>query len=339
MHTDAPPNNNSSAISELTFNLTAGNQVNTETLTVNVYRLAQGQDVWIAGAEYTILSGAAVNDFFSCAIPYTDKYRAVVTYSGVAASATYVTVTVSQTWNCGTLRHNALPQISSIQTNLQRVRIMGSAVDIINQTPDQFRGGSVVGCQLPAGTSEYQVLQQSGGASPYSYVANIRGVETRDMKDGMYAYLKPDGETAFKWQTPFSFDPTGALIQYAKMPAIQQSGFVMVAMSAPDLVTAASTTTTRGQVTLDARFSVEIDSQFNWFDFDESRASPDEWDRAEEILAVVEQFWEDPNWAKIWAVIKGGARIGANILSAIPHPTAQAIGRGTNAVVNVLDSA
>jgi len=113
----------------------------------------------------------------------------------------------------------------------------------------------------------------------------------------------------------------------------------MVAVSAPDLISSGlnpTTTTTRGQVTLEVKFSVEIDSKYNWLDFRSAQATAEEWDQAEVIIAQIPQVWDDPDWGKIWNAVRSGLRIGANILQVIPHPVAQGIGRATNRVVDVL---
>lgn len=331
---DAPPANNDNSISKLVFtaNDNAGLKVG-DVFNVSLYRLAEGVDQLIATGEFTVaVAGTGGN--VTLAIPYTDKYRLTCNFSSLDDSLLSTTISVTQTWSCGTLCCNPLPKLDTIWQNLNRLRILGANVDVINQTPNQFRGGNVVATQFAAGTSEYVVLQ---GVDPYAYVSGIRGVESRDFAKGNFSVLKPDGDTAFDWRKPFYFDGSGSIV-FARGEAFIKNGFVAIAISAPDLVTGNTTTTTRGQVTLDFGFSVEIDSQYDWLEFNASRANDLEWERAEEIMAQFPAHWDDPDWGKIFSVIKSGVRIGANILNVIPHPTAQAIGRGTNKIVDVLNA-
>lgn len=335
VHADAPPTNNQTAISALTIVMSGSGKLASDVLVTNIYRLAEGADVNVFSFVFASTgTGSEVAATF--AVPLTDKYRIVCRYEpAVGNPSTSINVQVQQSWACGTLCHVPIPQLQTIWQQLQRVRMIGVAIDVVNQTPDQFRGGSVIATQLSGGTSEYQSLQ--GSVDPYAYMSNLRGVEPADFKMGRYTFIKPDGDTALAWKRPFRFDSNG-IVGAVRMPAMQEDGFVMLAVSAPDLVSGASTTTTRGQVTLDVRMSIEIDTQFTWMETLFSRATAEEWDIAEAALSNVSQNWDDPNWGKIWSAIKGGLRIGGQIASVIPHPVTQRIGRGVTMVADTLDS-
>lgn len=331
---DAPPQNADPAISKVVVAIPGG-QANLQVgdiFEIGFFRLAEGADLLVDAQTFTLANTNAQN-IATFVVPYTDKYRVQLNWTSLNGGFTQAVVTVTQTWACGTLCCNVLPQLQTIWTNLSRVRILGANVDIINQTPNQFRGGSVVAAQLAAGTTEYYALQ--GSVDPYAYISSLRNVEAVDMAKGRFGYLKPDGAKSLAWKKPLFFDGAGNITQQ-RSPALIEHGFVMFAVSAPDLVSGATTTTTRGQVTLDFNFSIEIDSKFNWLDYANPVATPEEWEAAEKAMAHIPQFWEDPDWGKIWSTIKSAAKIGANILGVIPDPRAQAISRGTNKVVDVL---
>lgn len=335
MHCDAPPNNAVAATSNVTVSLPGGQpgvQVG-DIFELGFFRFAEGIDILVSSVVVT-LAGVGAQNLAVFVVPFTDKYRVQLNWTSLNAGFTTCNVRVQQNWACGTLCCNALPQLETIWQNLQRVRILGANIDMINVTPEQYRGGSVVPTQLAAGTTEYYPLQ--GQIDPFAWIGAMRGVESRDMGKGVFTFIKPDGGTAFGWKRPFTFDGSGNVV-WAKGPALIENGFIAIAVSAPDLVAGGSTTTTRGQVTLDFRFSVEIDSKFNWLDFGSPVASIEDWDAAEKAIAHIPQFWDDPNWGKIWQAIKGGARIASNILSVIPDPRAQAIGRVGNQIVDVLN--
>lgn len=335
MHCDAPPTNNQVAISGLVVIMQGTNKLAGDQLIVSMYRLAEGADVLVYSVIFSS-TGAGPEPAASFAIPLTDKYRLSCKYAPVGGNpGTSIDVLVQQSWACGTLCHVPIPQLQTIWQQLNRIRMIGVAIDVVNNTPEQFRGGSVIATQLSAGTSEYQALQ--GSIDPYAYMSNLRGVEPADFKLGRYTFIKPDGENALEWKRPFRFDSNG-VVGAVRMPAMQADGFVMLSVSAPDLVSGTSTTTTRGQVTLDVRMSIEIDTQFTWMETLFSRATAEEWDLAEAALSTVSQNWDDPNWGKIWGAIKSGLRIGGSIASVIPHPVAQRIGRGTTMVADTLDS-
>lgn len=332
---DAPPGNADTGISK--FVVTIPNQatlVVNDVIQVALYRLSEGVDLFVQELEFSVaVAGTGGNITF--AVPITDQYRVRVNYTPVAGNtALGVTVTAVQTWSCGTLCCNQLPNIDTIWAQLNRFRILGANVDVINQTPMQFRGGSVVAAQVPGGTSQYITLQ--GNKDPYSYVSSLRQMKPRDFAGGYFGFIKPDGDSSWDWQRPYRFDSNNNVL-FNRSDAFFKNGYLMIAISAPDLVTGTTTTTTRGQVTLDFSFSLEIDSAFSFLGYERPSTSQEEWEIAEEGLAAIQQHWEDPDWGKIWSFIKSAGRIGGGILSLIPHPGAQAIGRGTTAVVDVLD--
>lgn len=333
---DAPPQNTDAAVSKVVVAIPGGQATLQagDIFEIGFFRLAEGADLLVSSVVFTLANTNAQN-LATFVVPYTDKYRVQMNWTSLNAGFTQATVTVTQTWACGTLCCNVLPQLQTIWTNLSRVRIIGASVDIVNQTPNQFRGGSVVATQLSAGTTEYYALQ--GAIDPYAYISSLRNVEAVDMAKGRFGFLKPDGSQSLSWKKPLYFDGSGNITQQ-RSPALIEHGFCYFAVSAPDLVSGTTTTTTRGQVTLDFNFSIEVDSKFNWLDYGDSAATPEEWEAAEKAIAHIPQFWEDPDWGKIWSTIKSAARIGANILGVIPDPRAQAISRGTNKVVNVLDA-
>lgn len=335
VHCDAPPTNDQSSISALTIAMSGAGKQASDVLVVTIYRLAEGADVNVFNAVFSS-TGVGPETAAIFAVPLTDKYRIVCRYEPAPGNPSVsITVQVQQSWACGTLCHVPIPQLQTIWMQLNRLRMIGVAIDVVNQTPEQFRGGSVIATQLSAGTSEYQALQ--GSVDPYAYMSNLRGVEPADFKMGRYTFIKPDGDGSLEWKRPFRFDSNG-VVGAIRMPALQADGFVMLAVSAPDLVSGASTTTTRGQVTLDVRMSIEIDTQFTWMETLFSRATAEEWDIAEAALSTVSQNWDDPNWGKIWNAIKSGLRIGGQIASVIPHPVTQRIGRGVTTVADTLDA-
>lgn len=336
MQMDAPPQNTNAALSK--FDVTVPNQVTLKVgdiIQAAVYRLAEGADILLQQTEFTVAANGTGGVLPDLIPEYTDLYRVRINYTPAAGNtALNVSVQCAQTWACGTLCCQQLPQVSSVWGQLNRLRILGANVDVINNTPSQFRGGSVVAAQVPAGTSPYLTVQ--GIQDPYAYVSTVRQMSPRDFGLGYFGFVKPDGDESFAWQRPYKFDANNNVL-FNRSKAEMFAGYLMIAISAPDLVSGTSTTTTRGQVTLNFNFSVEIDSKFGWFGYDKAIASEEEWEIAEEAMTVIPQHWDDPDWGKIWGWIKSAGRIGGSILSLIPDPRAQTIGRATTGIVNVLD--
>jgi hypothetical protein len=306
-----------------------------------------------------IIAAAVV---FAFIVGRTSFYGLAVAYNPVEANTTpaELVFSVAQLETCAMMTVHQLPSYEAFNQIVSRIRVLGSALDIINQINKASRGGSILVSQLGSDVPMLNCLQL--GLDPVTWLGSTRRVEPRDFAEGAYGFVKPQSDQYLTFKHPYLLrvGPAGnggsSFIEGSRSPILLPDGYVAFAITAKDTTTGVGdqtlTITTRGQVTLDYRAAVEFDSEVDWFAFRRTDATDLEWELALEALIDLNQWcgrvvvwfrhshphwYDDPDWGKIWEIIKKGAHVGAKIAALIPHPYAQGIARGTETVLNVVE--
>ena len=141
MQADAPPGNLLTAVSSI--GVIVPNQAGLavgDVIEAAIFRLSEGVDSLVTQVSFTIAVVGVGGNLPLVLVPFTDAYRVRVNYTPAAGNVNLqITVQVQQKWSCGTLCCRQLPQVDTIWGQLNRFRVLGANMDIINSTPGQFR--------------------------------------------------------------------------------------------------------------------------------------------------------------------------------------------------------
>lgn len=326
---DAPSGNANSAVSKLDITTNDPAVAASDTFEIGVYRYNNGIDSLVASATVTGTAGAQT--LLTVTIPGTDLYRVQLQYSSAVNATT--SISVRQTWNCGTICNQPLPGLDLAKASqVQAIRILGASVKISNQTPDQYKGGSVTAVQMHQGDTYLRVVNaQSGSSTPYDFLNGLRGSFEQPFNNGFYGFLKYGEEEDTGFLNPFKFDSSSVIVE-ATSNFPPTAGFIMVGISAPD----ANQITPRGQVTMTFNFNIEYFTQDPWTATDIPRTLPEDHERANILISSMQQFYENPiHWQKIWKTVGRYSSVASRVLAAIPNPYAQAGAQIANTIGNV----
>jgi hypothetical protein len=241
----------------------------------------------------TTIVDPANDILINIAIPRTSFYRIETAWQPVTSKTAFLFLSIESIEACAMMTVHTLPEYDMFSQAVTRIRVLGSAMDVINQINKSSRGGSVVVTQFGSSYPMLSALQE--GLNPVDWVGATRRVEPRDFAEGCYAYCKPQGEHYLDFSQPYMLKTTNTAnpIEGSRCPMMLPQGFVVFALSCPDIVSGvganALTITSRGQVTLDYRAAIEFDSESEWFAFRRSMATDQEWELALEAIVDLEQ--------------------------------------------------
>lgn len=333
---DAPFGNATAATSNITVPITTNGQIN-DKIEFILYQWGNGARKVFSTVQQTLgAAGPFTAAVFT--IPQTDRYHLQIVYTpAVGNGAGVLTVgQVTQNWNCGTLCNQALPGLTLTKAaQVQSIRILGASVKVSNETADQFKTGSVTAVQMKQGDNYLRIYNAAGGGTttPYDLINQVRGSMERPFNNGYYGFLKYGEEEDTFFVNPFSFDSTGTPVT-AGSPVLPVAGWLAIAISAVD-----STGNGRGQVVMTFNYNVEYLTTDSWTAVDIARTIPEDHEDANEAISSMEQHYENPiHWGKIWATVGRLAGVAGRILTAIPHPYAQAGAQVANAVSGAANS-
>jgi len=321
--------NVASANSVLTIANGANPIAATDLVSLTFFRFNQGDEQRVATILLPATAGGAVAATLQ--VPARDYYRFTITCLQQSTTATPFALAINQTWSTATFIHKALPGIDQRSDSITRLRILGAALRLMNVASEQYIAGSVVADQVEPSTcwSTYA----TAGVDPFALIASQRGQDIRDFKKGIYGFLKPVEEDDFQYLDIFRFDNTGAVTHRGDYNSDERPYVIMVPRSggvADGFDPSRST-----QVFYN--FSVEYETKDIWTSVESSFMLPEETSKAVQVIASMEQFYENPvHWDKILRTIGSLARLAAPILSAIPHPYAKAGATVAGAIGSVL---
>lgn len=259
-------------------------------------------------------------------------YRVCVNFiPTTATSVVNPLVSVTQGWTIPTVCVLPAPEVQKNTQFINRIRTIGASVDVVNLSPEIYKGGSCVATQFPAGTDFLSGFLP--GNDPTRWVGGAKNETLRKFADGTYTFVKPDAIEALGWKQPFQMNndvPSDPQVAFSTSVLEAENGFVAIALNSPDIAVVGGNQATRGPVTMQLGASLEVDSDNEFYEYHNVSTTDEEWDLALDAVAAMDQWWDDPNWAKIWAAIKSAGKVAAQVLTAIPHPYAQIAGRGVS---------
>jgi len=175
------------------------------------------------------------------------------------------------------------------------MRMGGHGVFIHQIAAKMYAGGEFFGLQLPRGSDWYLETPTS--------IQTMAGAQSICIENGLYAFVKPDHDTAFQKSVPFDLG-RGRLRAYRGSDP-DKYNVLMVSFTFP-LVSGAPVGTTFNVVNV---FGLEFGTQNPMFELDRSVISTNDANAALDIVAATENVHENPlHMADITRALKWGLK-------------------------------
>jgi len=253
----------------------------------------------------TAASGNLVMSTYLTDGSYVGKYVRLEISSSIAGNAGLIgvdsaTITSSGAHFC----HRSLPSLDSKSPALLSCRIIGASAMYSNKANVQDRNGDIVGYQFSKGSgkpfTEYMINADAVSAYPCA--------ETKDAKNGMYAWLMPSGKDEFILKNYFT----------SINDVLVDSYWPIMTQDSDSLILIPRVAQTAGQVGLwTFNFAFEFQSNDPWFSRDHADLDYQQWSDSLQDLILAPQFFENPLHLRDVTrfIVDTGKKIGVDILA------------------------
>jgi len=219
----------------------------------------------------------------------------------------------------GSLAHLPMNGVTDKLAVLQSIRTTAASIMITCEASALQKAGAVCGYQAPAGNTWYG-FATSG--NPYSAISQLSGAVCKELKNGMYGFLRPASVLDFSMDVPIVLDK-GSVVK-ATYSLVPEHEFLIIAAKTPEV----GGYYPGGDCYLTACWGVEVRTSDPWFAMIPPQISSTEYSRHLEILKSVPQWHENPlHFSDIVNFLSGAGKkvlkYGPGILGAlskIPSP-------------------
>jgi hypothetical protein len=275
---------------------------------------------WAAAVSEDTAAGTLV--YYPSVGPVGGAYVSFEIKVNTAAAALY-SVHIKSFNGPGVFCHRSIPNISELLPIINGVRVNAASVLWTNFSAELQASGKLVSVGVAS------ALPWSNLVVSQSNLTKLQGYESRQAKTGGYSFLKPDGPVDFTFTADIRTVPfRGAITTVASFPINERSSYVVLALSVANI--------DARDTSIQICHAIEYLTNSKIQEVSYSPFTENDWTDAIQRCRRVPQHYENKiHFGKIFRKI---ARIGktvfnvaktvAPLLSMIPNPIAQGIGRG-----------
>lgn len=282
-----------------------------DALIFTLFRLNEGDPIVVTASRVPGAIGAGVN-VAALSLTAADFYALDISADDDNTSPS-ISVRVENTWDCETVCHRALPDLTErMQEVIAGIRVTGASSHVINLASEQYATGTWVGDQPEGATIWTAYLRGASGGNGFQKLTAQRGNEVMELKKfNPYTWVAPEDTDDWKLSHPFTFDAAGRVSNTLNKD-MSKFHYTIVYLKAGGVAVADDPAR---KVQLDFQFAGEYTSDGQWPMMGTSPLTEDDTAAAVKVLSSMENITHNPAFADIMKTIGKYVRLSAPVLA------------------------